>query len=290
MDIFGRRSKPGAWPHTLYRVTDDRHVETLVHGIWGRTLQTLSGKGGEVALITTDVLAQMRTKGELHAYDEDAWGICSPERISSCVQTRRLSVVFSSHYLGAIADGDWDGIDFLFTSQNTFSCAGALFQWVQQSTAHLDYKNYPTDGSALWNCPETSLYTKAISSSKRFGEYRSQALHIGGLGTDRGELFIDNIPERCAGKHSWTKVLKLEAQRAIVTKEQEINDKKAAKKRAEEEAERAEQRDLEERKREERAKIKRERARLKELLEKPVQDLSPEEFAKRMQLRRREQA
>jgi hypothetical protein len=282
-EIYGKRAKPGAWPSQLLRVVESagrKRVEYLVHGIWAQVASqtglfaTVEGVNREVA------------KGGLHLYDRSVWSEMIDDRVSNLIENRELIAHVESADLGDVADGRWGTIMFHIISKNVFRVHGENFVWVQRSKAAIDYPNYPHFSSIAFSQVETSLFKTAIAAKKQFEEYRNS------FGFNYTPLSLHSVPERlhsCKDGY-WITGIREQAKRAIRMKADEEKERERRKQREREERERAERERVEAEKRRVAEEKERERKRARVLLDKPVQDLSPEEFAKRMRMRREKRA
>jgi hypothetical protein len=274
MKIYGSRSKPKAWPHALYRVVDGR-VEMIVHGMWGRVLE----HGSEI--LTSRIQTEV-AKNNLYEYDASIWGeahVATRQCVPTVVKEQNITVFFPIHCLGAVADGVWKAVPFSIVSNTTFELYGQYFRWVQRSDAALDYKIFPQDKTIYWLNPETSLFTTAVAADKNLGEWLREAeVKI------QGECFTYLLNPR--NGLNLAMAIRQSAQESIKEK---ADVERQAELRQQREDEVRKRRELEERKaaqQQVKEKRKAERERLKVLLNKPASELSPEEFAQRMRMRR----
>jgi len=269
--IYGKRSKPGAWPHMLIRIVSlsrvTQHVETLAHGIWG-----VSGE------ITIGDIKRELAQGALHEYDASIWNQmlagAAEWPVARFAEEREMVLYADSTDLGSIADGKFDGINFRIVSKTVFCVHSDYFIWVQRSGGTFDYDLYPKAKSVAWFAPENNLFMKKVAADKKYNEYLSE---LSAFGTTA--LWIRGVPERIDETYRWIDSVRMAAQDAI----KERADKEKAK------AER-EQREREEQERQERERQEAEKRRKDEAVErlrnKPLSELSAEEFAERMRLKR----
>ena len=290
--VYGRHPKPDAWPcELLRRVTlpnKEQYVESLCHGIWG--LDPAS---------KVDVVVKSVTKGRLREHDERVWGETLDQviskldqvisnrngaRIAALVETREMALFLQSTDLGAIADGKWDGVSFGVVSKTTFRVHGEVFIWVQKSGAVIDYSTYPGPKSVVWHLPAHNLFVKAVAANRQYEQYISELRSF-----DKTMLSVHGIPERIDPTYRWIDSVRMAAQDAIKERADKEKQKAEAEKREREEQERRERerQEAEQRRLIEEQRRKDEEA--KKLANKPLHELSAEEFAERMRLKREQQ-